>query len=453
MSMEEVNAQLAAMMADDYDDGGTAPSASNDPPPSAMTDDEALRRAMDDDWDGSQARHNPVPAMGGVVERPMATTDFSMGCLTLPDAAAAALMPHGEIEAAAAASARTDHASGFYSLPSLDGDGQDEFMWPANGVDAPAPPIDIQATQAALAALAAADMAKDGLTETDGTEQWQGLACDIFQDPPLVPVGCDRYELPLGYGLGPVVVHPQRATFERAAPHAHEASGVGADSARVTGALLWDSAVVLAAYLTHRHGCDAEAAATAKVEAATCQSAARRRCIELGAGLGLPGLTAAALGMETTLTERAECLPLLRAGVAANGLEDTASVRELVWGDAAAINALGEPFDLILASDCIYEAEVIPSLVKTLVALLDGKRKAAQTASSRGGSEVLLAYDEAIGRPGAAAALRECAAAAQLSIEPLAQAPEAPPDRGYDASTWQMRWSKSSVQLLRLTLA
>ena len=58
-----------------------------------------------------------------------------------------------------------------------------------------------------------------------------------------------------------------------------------------------------------------------------------------------------------------------------------------------------------------------------------------------------------LGRPGAAAALRECAAAAQLSIEPLAQAPEAPPDRGYDASTWQMRWSKSSVQLLRLTLA
>ena len=54
-------------------------------------------------------------------------------------------------------------------------------MWPANGVDAPAPPIDIQATQAALAALAAADMAKDGLTETDGTEQWQGLACDIFR--------------------------------------------------------------------------------------------------------------------------------------------------------------------------------------------------------------------------------------------------------------------------------
>eukprot|EP00966_Prymnesium_polylepis_P302634 6991542-Prymnesium_polylepis.1 len=42
------------------------------------------------------------------------------------------------------------------------------------------------------------------------------------------------------------------------------------------------------------------------------------RCIELGCGLGLAGLAAAALGLRVLLTDRDEVMPLTQASVAAN---------------------------------------------------------------------------------------------------------------------------------------
>lgn len=456
MSMEEVNAQLAAMMADDDDEDlgprpaahGASEAATAQPRlPIGIDDDALLRAAMDDDWDGSSARQRPVPAIETAFDRRPVTTSHSMGYLSLPDSAIAALMPMAPPEsvplsATAAGSPPTcgtsGDAGGFYSLPSLD-DGEDEFMWAATDAERLEAPNLAAAASAhsALAALAAADIAREqermsASSETDGTEQWQGLACDIFQDPPLVPVGCQRFELPLGPSRRSVAVHPQRATFERsgAAEEAGEraglargGAGVGADAARMTGALLWDSAVVLASYLVRKHGGE---------DASAGQGASTRRCIELGAGLGLPGLVAAALGMQTTLTDRHECLPLLTAGVADNGLEATAAVRELVWGDTAAAQALAPPFDLIVASDCIYEAEVIPAFVHTLAVLLG---------SPGGKGEVLIAYDEAIGRPKAAEALHACAAAANLVWQPLEVEAEAQQDQ-----------RKGSVRLVRLTM-
>ena len=41
------------------------------------------------------------------------------------------------------------------------------------------------------------------------------------------------------------------------------------------------------------------------------QHVAKRRCVDLGSGMGLAGLAMAALGCHVTLTDTAEVLPLL----------------------------------------------------------------------------------------------------------------------------------------------
>ena len=209
-------------------------------------------------------------------------------------------------------------------------------------------------------------------TDDDG-EEWQALPADLFCEPPIVPVGVGVFELPLE---GKVVrVHPRRDAFERSSESEDGKRGVGADYARVTGALLWDSSVVLSVHLLQRRK--------------EGRLPIGLHCVELGAGLGLVGLSAATLGCRVTLTDREEVLPLLAHGVAMNGLQDHAKVAALEWGGTSlhtTARALGRPFALILAADVVYEAAVTDALVETCIAL---------TAPE---SEVLIAQDASFGR-------------------------------------------------------
>jgi predicted nicotinamide N-methyase len=101
--------------------------------------------------------------------------------------------------------------------------------------------------------------------------------------------------------------------------------------------------------------------------------AARRvrglRVLELGCGLGLPSLVAAAEGADVLATDWApDAIALLRENAAANGLR--LRIQIVSWDEPEPI--LREaPFDLVLAADVLYERRNADRLLELLPALGD----------------------------------------------------------------------------------
>lgn len=95
------------------------------------------------------------------------------------------------------------------------------------------------------------------------------------------------------------------------------------------------------------------------------------RVLELGAGTGIGGLTAAALGATTLLSDQPELLPLLDSNIDANSLRSHAAATQLMWGDASDAERVGAsgPFDLIIGSDLLYAPQSFPLLLETLTEL------------------------------------------------------------------------------------
>jgi predicted nicotinamide N-methyase len=123
----------------------------------------------------------------------------------------------------------------------------------------------------------------------------------------------------------------------------------------LTGSWVWGSALVLSEWM-----------ATKGRDLFHFQD---KTVLELGAGVGLPGLTAALLGASrVVLTDTAPLVPALVKNVEANGLQDRVEVRELVWGSDEFPSRPGElgEFDLVLMSDVFYDAEEMAGLAKTL---------------------------------------------------------------------------------------
>ena len=95
--------------------------------------------------------------------------------------------------------------------------------------------------------------------------------------------------------------------------------------------------------------------------------------LELGAGLGVPGLIAGRQARRLTLTDNnAEVLQRLAASLALNAsaLRASASVQHLEWGAAHVPAALRGTVDVLLASDCVYSAEATGRMLETATALL-----------------------------------------------------------------------------------
>lgn len=128
------------------------------------------------------------------------------------------------------------------------------------------------------------------------------------------------------------------------------------NSGQGTGLTTWDGSVVLAKYLEH-----------ARVE-----SVRGKRVLELGAGTGLVGLSAALLGaQEVVLTDLAYTMDNLARNVAQTLSDDIdrsrVSTRVLDWFDPP--TDLGS-FDVVLASDVVWVEELIPPLVATFATVL-----------------------------------------------------------------------------------
>jgi predicted nicotinamide N-methyase len=86
------------------------------------------------------------------------------------------------------------------------------------------------------------------------------------------------------------------------------------------------------------------------------------RVVELGCGLGVPSLVAAARGADVVAVDwAAEAIALLHTNAAANGLPVDARVAD--W------RAFGGAFDLALAADVLYEARNVEPLLGLLPAL------------------------------------------------------------------------------------
>ncbi|KAE8677388.1 Membrane trafficking VPS53 family protein isoform 1 [Hibiscus syriacus] len=91
--------------------------------------------------------------------------------------------------------------------------------------------------------------------------------------------------------------------------------------------------------------------------------------IEIGAGAGLPCLTAALLGAtRVLLTDVQQLLPGLLNNVEDNGLMGKVGVKELVWGSDESMSGITnlKTFDMVLMSDVLFDSEEMIGLGKTL---------------------------------------------------------------------------------------
>ena len=90
------------------------------------------------------------------------------------------------------------------------------------------------------------------------------------------------------------------------------------------------------------------------------------RTIELGCGLGLPGLAAARRGAAVTFVDRAPApLAFVRASAAANGIHPV----DVVAADFAAGGITGR-FDLVLLAEVLYDRAAFPAIARVIAARL-----------------------------------------------------------------------------------
>nr|XP_018902706.1 PREDICTED: protein-lysine methyltransferase METTL21C-like [Bemisia tabaci] len=121
-------------------------------------------------------------------------------------------------------------------------------------------------------------------------------------------------------------------------------------------ALLWEPATAIASYL--EESCEENNWVRGK------------KVLELGAGLGLPGLAAACLGGNVTVTDKPELLPWLQHGIDLNlkSIQNTSGeirAEVLIWGDDEKIRSMPRQ-DLIIVSEAIYDISTVDDLISTI---------------------------------------------------------------------------------------
>lgn len=100
------------------------------------------------------------------------------------------------------------------------------------------------------------------------------------------------------------------------------------------------------------------------------------KVLELGSGCGIVGIAFAQLfaGCDVVLTDLPEALEILDVNIrhAAPAVQSKLTRRVLDWGEELPVDVQDTTFDLVFVSDCTYNCDSIPDLVKTISALAAG---------------------------------------------------------------------------------
>ncbi|RZB61998.1 Protein-lysine methyltransferase METTL21D [Glycine soja] len=113
----------------------------------------------------------------------------------------------------------------------------------------------------------------------------------------------------------------------------------------VTGAVMWDSGVVLGKFLEHAVNSGMLVLQGKKI-------------VELGSGCGLVGCIAALLGSEVIVTDLPDRLRLLRKNIETNmkhvSLRGSVTATELTWGEDPDPELIDPTPDFVIGSDVVY---------------------------------------------------------------------------------------------------
>eukprot|EP00762_Andalucia_godoyi_P008002 ANDGO_03463.mRNA.1 Protein-lysine methyltransferase C42C1.13 len=140
------------------------------------------------------------------------------------------------------------------------------------------------------------------------------------------------------------------------------------------GGYIWDSAQVFCCYMLAVTRLETEASRNKKlgkyvVHSHRMLSISKLKVLELGAGVGLPGLFVGALGAEVVITDIPQLVPVMQQNIVANHVGNRVHAMQLSWGNAADeesyIHQHGYP-DLVILADCIYSEASADALVGTL---------------------------------------------------------------------------------------
>ncbi|XP_063976035.1 protein N-lysine methyltransferase METTL21D-like [Diachasmimorpha longicaudata] len=121
--------------------------------------------------------------------------------------------------------------------------------------------------------------------------------------------------------------------------------------------VVWDAALVLAKYLDHK--CNDEDTAVSFLDG--------QNVLELGAGTGCVGMTAACLGGNVVMTDLRSTMPILQKNISLNQDQwrdfGTARAEVLDWKNNYELDFVP---DIVVLADCVYYEKSIHPLIKTL---------------------------------------------------------------------------------------
>ncbi|KAL2466542.1 S-adenosyl-L-methionine-dependent methyltransferase superfamily protein [Abeliophyllum distichum] len=98
-----------------------------------------------------------------------------------------------------------------------------------------------------------------------------------------------------------------------------------------------------------------------------------KRAVELGAGCGVAAMGLYLLGLQdVVITDIAPVMPALKHNLKRNKpvLKKTLKTAQLYWAKEEQIQALGPPFDFVIATDVVYLEETVGPLIRAMESLV-----------------------------------------------------------------------------------